>query len=71
MPNIIANGADGWMYIDPRGVTGEHAYDAAVLAIRITTTYSPQSIKMLTADLAQVSVDRLTAWMTVADAARV
>jgi streptomycin 6-kinase len=69
--NIIANGADGWMYIDPRGVTGEHAYDAAVLAIRITTMHSRQSIKMLTADLAQVNIDRLAAWMTVAAAARV
>ncbi|GGN26586.1 streptomycin 6-kinase [Actinoplanes campanulatus] len=69
--NIIANGPRHWRYIDPRGVTGEHTYDAAVLAIRIVTAYPSPDLQAQIADLAQVSPVRLRNWMKVAQAARV
>ena len=33
--NILASGRASWQFIDPRGMTGEAAYDVAVLAIRV------------------------------------
>ncbi|WP_308036665.1 phosphotransferase [Actinoplanes sp. DH11] len=68
--NIITNGKH-WMFIDPRGVTGEHTYDAAVLAIRITEAYSFSGIRQYIAQSAKVDSVRLDAWMAVAQAARV
>ncbi|BCY05404.1 phosphotransferase [Actinoplanes sp. L3-i22] len=69
--NIIANGPQHWLYIDPRGMSGEHAYDVAVLALRISTVQrSPNLINQI-AGLAQVEIDRLHAWTVVAQVARV
>ncbi|GAA0534863.1 hypothetical protein GCM10010172_14950 [Paractinoplanes ferrugineus] len=63
--NIIANGPHHWMYIDPRGMAGEHTYDVAVLAIRVRS--SPRLVARI-ADLAQVAAERLHAWTAVAQA---
>ncbi|MBW6437674.1 aminoglycoside phosphotransferase family protein [Actinoplanes hulinensis] len=69
--NIIASGPTHWAFIDPRGVTGEHTYDVAVLAIRVTAAFPASEIRTYIAELAQVSPARLDAWMAVAQAARV
>jgi streptomycin 6-kinase len=69
--NIIANGPHHWMYIDPRGIAGEHTYDVAVLAIRINAVRSSADLFKRIADLAQVPNERLRAWTVVAHAARV
>ena len=69
--NILASGSQGWMFIDPRGMTGEHAYDVAVLAIRIGGVHSLPNLIETIADLTQVEAGRLHAWTTVAQAARV
>lgn len=50
---------------------GEHTYDTAVIAIRISAVYSYAEIRPYIAKLAQVSPARLDAWMAVAQAARV
>ncbi|MBB4749187.1 aminoglycoside phosphotransferase family protein [Actinoplanes lobatus] len=69
--NIIASGPRRWMYIDPRGVTGEHTYDAVVLAIRIAAVYPSPEIPEYIAELARTSSTRLRAWMKIAEIARV
>jgi streptomycin 6-kinase len=69
--NIISSGERGWMFIDPRGMSGEHAYDVAVLAIRISAVRPLPGLLPQIADLANVAIERLDAWMTVAHAARV
>lgn len=69
--NIISYGQRGWMFIDPRGMSGEHAYDVAVLAIRIGAVRPVADLLARIADLANVTIERLDAWVTVAHAARV
>jgi streptomycin 6-kinase len=70
MGNLIASGADRWMLIDPRGMSGESAYDVAVLAIRAARIYSSLDFITHIADLAGVTAQRVRMWMTVANAAR-
>ncbi|MBB2945343.1 streptomycin 6-kinase [Actinoplanes lutulentus] len=69
--NILARGRRGWMLIDPRGMTGEHGYDVAVLALRVSVVRSSPGLVSLIADLTRVDSDRLRAWMKIAQAARV
>jgi streptomycin 6-kinase len=68
--NIVAGTGGRWIYIDPRGVSGDHVYDAAVLAVRLVPIVGPDIVRRIV-DLAQVNHDRLKAWMLVAAAARV
>ncbi|GIE32270.1 hypothetical protein Ait01nite_053150 [Actinoplanes italicus] len=69
--NIIASGPKDWMFIDPRGMTGDHTYDVAVLAIRVSEALGTPNLVEVIASFAQVAVDRLQAWMIIAKAARV
>ncbi|SDT73609.1 phosphotransferase [Actinoplanes derwentensis] len=69
--NIIADGPRGWAYIDPRGVTGEHAYDAAVIMIRIQAGYEISGLRDQVVEHVQTTSERLDAWILIADAARV
>jgi len=71
MGNIIASGTDRWLLIDPRGMTGESAYDVAVLAIRTARLHNPASLVPQIAKLADVTAERVRTWMTIAKAARV
>ncbi|MFF0378962.1 phosphotransferase [Actinoplanes missouriensis] len=69
--NILAHGPNRWMFIDPRGMTGEHSYDVAVLALRVGTVYRSPDLADVIASLAQADTERLRAWMKIAQAARV
>jgi streptomycin 6-kinase len=69
--NILAHAPDRWMFIDPRGMTGEHSYDVAVLALRVGAVYKSPDLVDLIAALAQTDTERLRAWMKIAQAARV
>lgn len=69
--NIIAGDGNRWMYIDPRGMTGESTYDVAVLAVRVSRFYPANGLVPHIADLADVDPHRVRAWMTIAEAARV
>jgi streptomycin 6-kinase len=71
MGNLIASGAARWMLIDPRGMTGESAYDVAVLAIRAARLHSSVDLIPRIANLAEVTSERVRIWMTIANAARV
>ncbi|WP_111650951.1 aminoglycoside phosphotransferase family protein [Actinoplanes lutulentus] len=69
--NIISSGLRDWKYIDPRGMSGEHTYDVAVLVIRIRSARGSPNMTRRIASLTQVALDRLDAWTAVASAARV
>lgn len=69
--NIIAHGASGWMYIDPRGMSGDYAYDVAVVATRLLRTHPVEEILREANSVAGVDADRLQAWAMIAEAARV
>lgn len=69
--NIIADGQRNWMYIDPRGMTGEYIYDLAVLAIRVNDIFKCANLLTNMADAAEIATDKLLAWTAVAKAARV
>ncbi|MEU7903638.1 phosphotransferase [Actinoplanes sp. NPDC049118] len=69
--NIIASGTCEWKYIDPRGMAGECAYDVAVLAIRVARFRDSPGLVRHVAKLAEVAPERVEAWMTIADTARV
>jgi streptomycin 6-kinase len=71
MGNIIASGTDRWMLIDPRGMTGESAYDVAVLAIRAARLHSSVNLVPHIAKLADITAERVQTWMAIANAARV
>ncbi len=71
MGNLIASGTDRWMLIDPRGMTGESAYDVAVLAIRAARLHNSANLIPHIAKLADVTVERIRTWVTIANAARV
>ena len=69
--NILASGQDAWKFIDPRGMTGETAYDVAVLSIRAALYAPSQAIASVAASLAGVDPARVLAWTVIARAARV
>ena len=71
MGNLIASGTDRWMLIDPRGMTGESAYDVAVLAIRAARFHNSANLIPHIVKLADVTAERVGTWMTIANAARV
>ena len=59
------------MLIDPRGMSGESAYDVAVLAIRAVRLHNSKDLIPPIAKLADVTAKRVRVWMTIANAARV
>ncbi|GAA2562070.1 hypothetical protein GCM10010435_37510 [Winogradskya consettensis] len=69
--NVIADGRSGWKYIDPRGISGESAYDVAVLGLRIARVRTSAGLVDQIAAFANASAIRVHSWMTVANAARV
>lgn len=69
--NVLAYESQGWMLVDPRGMSGEAAYDVAVLGLKIARDQPPATVVVRMADAACVDRDRATAWMTIAAAARV
>jgi streptomycin 6-kinase len=71
MGNLIASGTDRWMLIDPRGMTGESAYDVAVLAIRAARLHNSEDLVPHIAKLADVTAERVRIWTIIANAARV
>lgn len=64
-PGNILRGHDRLVLIDPRGVAGEPAYDAAVLALKCG--HEPGVL----ARLLELDAERVEAWHAVAAAARV
>jgi streptomycin 6-kinase len=69
--NVLTDGPSGWKFIDPRGVTGETAYDVAVLAFKISRYVPTLDLAETFAKTADVDADRVRDWIVVADAARV
>jgi streptomycin 6-kinase len=68
--NILVSG-HGLMFIDPRGMSGEVEYDAAVAASQIAKRGGPRDIVERVAQGTGIDIERTKAWMAVADAARV
>ncbi|MEV4161449.1 aminoglycoside phosphotransferase family protein [Nonomuraea dietziae] len=68
--NILA-GPSGLLVIDPRGVSGDIAYDVAVIALKARTHVPLPNGESVLADSVGVARDRTAAWFMVADAARV
>jgi len=67
--NILSDGADRWLLVDPRGVRGEVEYDVAVLALK--TAHEGSATTAILAREVGVDPMRVQAWATVAKAARV
>ena len=57
--------------VDPRGMSGEVAYDAAVVALKATKGTPPSVAAVRLAQQIGIDPQRTKAWMTVAEAARV
>lgn len=71
-PENVLRGHDGRLFlVDPRGVRGDVNYDAAVLALKAAPYASPMMVATQIASRAGLAADRVEAWLTVADAARV
>jgi streptomycin 6-kinase len=69
--NILYGPADRFYLVDPRGATGELAYDVAVISLKAEGAGSvTQRIDSLARELA-LPVGRVEAWTTIARAARV
>lgn len=69
--NILGFGTDHWMLIDPRGMSGEVAYDAGVLALKLSRHRPTALATGLLTDAAGIDPERTHEWIVVADAARV
>jgi len=69
--NVIADGQTRWKYIDPRGIGGESAYDVAVLGLRVARVRPSTGLVDQIATFSNVSPERVSAWMVIAEAARV
>ena len=69
--NILAGRNGQWMLIDPRGFRGEVEYDAAVMAIKLSTVHSVRNATTQVADAAQLDCNRVRAWENVARVARI
>lgn len=71
-PGNILLGPDERLYlVDARGVLGEPAYDAAVLANKACEDMGPHHAGSLLAERVGLDSARVQAWITVANAARV
>ncbi len=69
--NVLAHGDGGWRPVDPRGMSGEAAYDVATLGLKIGFRTGTSGIVARLARAASVDAERTQAWATVVDAARV
>ena len=69
--NVLAHGLDGWMLVDPRGMSGEAAYDVGVLGLKVARGRPPTAVTRRLAVAVGVDPARALAWMAVAAAARV
>jgi streptomycin 6-kinase len=69
--NVLASSQTGWKIIDPRGMTGETAYDVAVLSIRVARLLPSKNLAASASRMAGVDAERVQAWMSLANAARV
>jgi streptomycin 6-kinase len=69
--NVLAHGQGEWKLIDPRGMSGEVAYDIAVLSLKIARHQPPAVVAARLAGAASIDPERAQAWVIVADAARV
>lgn len=69
--NILLSGDDTFRLIDPRGMSGELAYDLAIVALKAAKSAPPHAIAGAFSHELAVERDRLDAWTIVADAARV
>jgi streptomycin 6-kinase len=63
--------ADRLYLIDPRGVSGELAYDVAVIALKGERYAPPTETAAALARNLAVPADRVDAWQRIARAARV
>lgn len=71
-PNVLHGGSQLW-FIDPRGMSGEAAYDIAVLALKLSNDHL-DTARALARSIALSSgndPERADSWVTVADAATV
>jgi streptomycin 6-kinase len=69
--NILTAGPNQYLYIDPRGVTGEPTYDAAILALK-SDRHVPTTVSVpYLAERLGINRERIEAWMTIGTAARV
>ena len=69
--NILSAGPDSLHLIDPRGVHGEPEYDLAVVALKAAPVADPHQRATHLASETDTDGERVLAWLTVADAARV
>jgi streptomycin 6-kinase len=69
--NIISSGNRGWMYIDPRGMSGDFTYDVAIVATRLTRNHPATEILRDAVSITGLNPDRIRAWAQTANAARV
>ncbi|WP_433054256.1 aminoglycoside phosphotransferase family protein [Dactylosporangium sp. CS-033363] len=69
--NLLLSSANSWVLIDPRGISGEVAYDLAVLAMKVRGRHTAAEVCRRFAAVAGIDRERVVAWMKVAIAARV
>ncbi|WP_203665086.1 aminoglycoside phosphotransferase family protein, partial [Actinocatenispora rupis] len=71
-PWNILTGKDERLYlIDPRGITGEVAYDAAIIALKAATRIPVEATARGLDSMLGIDSDRVLSWVLVAVAARV
>lgn len=69
--NVLAGQGGRMFLVDPRGVSGDAAYDVAVVALKLKQYCSVTGAARDLARLAGIDPDRVLAWLEVGDAARV
>jgi streptomycin 6-kinase len=69
--NVLTGKGGRLFLVDPRGLSGDAAYDVAVAALKAMVRGAPSSVASHLANSVGVDPDRVRAWMIVADAARV
>ena len=69
--NILTGKAERLYLIDPRGISGEAAYDAAVIALKESSRIPIKCTVRTLSNLLGLSAGRILSWVDVAKAARV
>lgn len=69
--NVLASGGGRLALVDPRGVSGEIEYDLAVVAQKAVPTIDAVTLASHVARRTDIALERVMAWLTVADTARV
>ncbi|MGH3448411.1 MAG: phosphotransferase [Nocardioidaceae bacterium] len=71
-PGNILLGVGGQLYfVDARGILGEPAYDAAVLAVEVSDEMERRRVASVLAKRVGLDHARVQAWLTIVTAARV